>query len=198
MPRIVKTLFVATLAFCSGATVAASWPEGYLLAGEIILAPTRNGSGGSAASSENNRDRARAYQSGSSNSGSGSVVVPEEEEGLLSPRGATSPADNRAKARDYLRGVAPPGSNQVLIAPEQHDAGTTETARGQLEKNRSKARAYMKSDSSIDVVGVGADKLPVVVCRDIDNVSGRIGDDSQSGNIITITRDGRSMKARCK
>jgi hypothetical protein len=67
-------------------------------------------------------------------------------------------------------------------------------------ENRNKARAYAGTGNGqdIDLSNVGRDGIPLVPCRDVDNVSGRIGDDSTSGSIVYIVRNGQQVKVRCK
>lgn len=146
--------------------------------------------------STNNRDKARAYQAeGTPPAGTTVIVVPNEEEGLLAPRGGESLPTSRAKAREYQSG--PDGHNQpqTLILPGR-ELGKPETSRERVEDHRSKARSYMKGETPAGMVG--ADGLLVVNCRDVDSVAGRIGDDTQSGSIISIFQNGKQVKVRCK
>lgn len=154
---------------------------------------------GSSAISPSNRDKARAYQSeGSPPASTTVIVVPNEDDGLFAPRGGESLPANRAKAREYQIGPDSHSQPQIVITPER-DASVPETSRERLEDNRSKARSYMKGGTPAGLVGrVGADKLPLVNCLDVDNVSGRIGDDTQSGSVISIFQDGKPVKVRCK
>ncbi len=168
---------------------------------EIIVAPAGSNSTAGATKSApskaaENRDRARSYQTEAAPTpGTTVIVVPDGDEGVLAPRGNTNMQDNRNKAREYQRGNTGVTAPQILVVPERHEAGVAETPRERVEENRSKARAYMKGESPFGATG---DKLPVVSCRDVENSSGRIGDDSQSGSVITIMRDGRPYKVRCK
>ncbi len=202
MSNFPRWAFIALLA--AGQAVAAD-TEGdraasFRLAGEILLTPPASpGSASNSASSRatDNRERAKSYQSEStrpSTTGTTVIIVPEGEDGMLSPRGAPLP-DNRSKARDYQRGSNTGTAPLILMTPERRDAGAPETPREKLEENRSKARTYMKGESPFGATG---DKIPVVSCRDVENSTGRIGDDSQSGSVITIMRDGRAYKVRCK
>ena len=45
---------------------------------------------------------------------------------------------------------------------------------------------------------MGADGIWVISCRANNNTAGRIGDDTRSGNIITVEVNGKLIKARCK
>jgi hypothetical protein len=82
-----------------------------------------------------------------------------------------------------------------LIVPGQ-EPGRVDTTRERLEENRAKARSYMKGETPVGMVG--QDGLMVVNCRDVDSVSGRIGDDTQSGSVISIFQNGKQVKVRCK
>ncbi len=146
--------------------------------------------------SQSDRDKARAYQADGKLPASATViVVPNEEEGLLAPRGGESLPENRAKAREYQSGSEAHGQPQVLILPGR-DPSKPETPRERVEDNRAKARSYMKGETPVGMVG--ADGLLVVNCRDVDSVAGRIGDDTQPGSIISIFQNGKQVKVRCK
>lgn len=199
MTHLGKKAFVATLAFCAGNAWAVESffaPSELKLAGEIIVTSPKDGGKNGASGASENRSRARSQQTDGAAPGATTIIIlPDgEDDGILAPRGGTSLPENRARARDYQRDGA--SSPQILIVPEQRDPAATETTRDRLEENRSKARAYMKNDGSPGLVG--PDALPLVSCRDVDSVSGRIGDDTQSGSIITIFKDGRQQKVRCK
>jgi len=162
-----------------------------MLLAELIVGPDNTGATKSSGA-RNQRERASAYQKDAP------VNSADEEIGLMSPRGG-SPAEekayeNRTKAKAYqqsgdylaplpLPGVLPGDGSQVR-ATEQ----------------RSRARAYTGTGNGqdIDLSHVGRDGIPLVPCRDVDNVSGRIGDDSVSGSLIFIVRQGQQIKARCR
>ena len=153
--------------------------------------------GGIKSGGATSRDKARAYQADRAPSpGITVIVAPNEDDGLLSPRGGgeSLPA-NRAKAREYQSGPDSHGPSQILITPGR-DSNTPETSRERLEDNRSKARSYMKGGTPIGLMG--KDELPVVNCRDVDSVAGRIGDDTQSGSVISIFQNGKQIKVRCR
>ena len=44
----------------------------------------------------------------------------------------------------------------------------------------------------------GNDALPVVDCSNVDNVAGRIGDDTQSGSVITLMQGRNQVRVRCR
>jgi hypothetical protein len=174
------------------------WPEGFLLAGEIIVSPARDEGGASTASSASNRDKARTYRQDAPSSGTTAIILPDDDDegGMLAPRGGESlPSDRRSRAREYRESpddAAMPG--QVIILPDQilddRPLGPREQT---LKSNRSKARSYMKGEAT-----VGSDGLPLVDCRDVGSTSGRIGDDTQSGSVITIIQNNKQVKVRCR
>lgn len=212
-----KWLFLWVLAGCVGnvgATEDVPWSVGVKLAGEIVVFP----SGGVAKSGETGASESRKKARASRNDPSATaetaiIIVPEEEEGVLSPPGMGAPPDNRAKARSYSRGTDSGGPATVLILPDNLSEGA-ETARDSLEKTRSKARrysdgetggrvgngakagAFVKIGTSVGVVG--SDGVVVFVCDDTNNTAGHIGDDTQSGNVFSIVVNGKLTKARCK
>lgn len=213
-----KWACVWALVWCGGSVGAAEeifWHEGVKLAGEIIVVPSVGAQKNSATSASENARKARAARNDPSATAPATIIiVPEEEEGVLSPPGVSAPPDNRVKAKDYSRGVNPNSSTTVLILPDGVADGT-ETSRGEsLERNRSKARQY--SDGDVDgnrgnggkagtivkmgtsVGAVGSDGVIVFVCDDTNNVAGRVGDDTKSGNVFSVVINGRLTKARCK
>ena len=129
----------------------------------------------------------------------GGIVLPasavimdgEDEENFFPQHGDDSLLDDRARAsregakEQLQQGVVPPNAGAVDIPESNAREGVTD--------NLSKARAYMKNSTSQRIT-----ELPVVSCNNVDNVTGRIGDDSQSGSIITIMVNGKQVKARCK
>src|SRR5574343_1717870 len=123
------------------------------------------------------------------------VVGEDEESGFLSPRGG-APAEEkayeeRAKARSYQHGSGATGG-AVTILP-----GDTASPTGDL---RGRAKAYSGTGNlrDVDLSNVGRDGIPIVPCLDVDNVSGRIGDDTTSGAIVHLIRQGKQIKVRCK
>lgn len=119
------------------------------------------------------------------------IMDGEDEEGFFPQHGDDSLLDEKARAsregakEQLQQGIVPPNAGAV----EMPDTN----ARDGVAGNLSKARAYMKNTTSQRI-----SELPVVSCNNVDNVTGRIGDDSQSGSIITIMVNGKQVKARCK
>ena len=121
------------------------------------------------------------------------IVAPAEEEGILSPRNNSSESrarDNRLRARQAQTGKE---AQEIEFVVPGSEAATTRSKAGDL---RSRAAGYSRGSSRIDPkAGEG---LPVIVCKDVESVAGRIGDDVASGSVIVITRDGKPMKVRCQ
>lgn len=166
-----------------------SWPvlaanELVLLAELLVVVPEK---GATKSSAQNSRERAAQYQAD---------TVDTEEVGILSPRGgAPSEAkafENRNKARAYQQGgsyTTPP------VLP-----GLIGEAQPRSAEQRNRARAYVGTGNGqeIDLSHVGKDGIPLVPCYDVDNVSGRIGDDTASGSLVFIVRNNQQIKVRCR
>ena len=158
---------------------------------ELIVGPDK-ASNRSSSSAQTQRERAGSYQSNAP------VNSENDEVGILAPRGGAPSEerayDNRTKARVYQQ-----GGDALAPLPLPAVIGT-DTAQTRGVENRNKARAYAGTGNGqdIDLSHVGRDGIPLVPCRDVDNVSGRIGDDSISGSIVYIVRNGQQVKVRCK
>lgn len=168
-----------------------------VVAGEIIITPKQPDSGKSAAATAaDNRERARSYlKEGAPAPGTTVIVVPDDEDGVLAPRSGGSMPPNSAaeRAKEYIK--KPGSQSRILIVPER-DPSKPLTRQEQMELNHSKARAWVKGEAPERTMG--ADKLPLVNCREADSISGRIGDDTLSGSVITVFQNGRQVKVRCK
>lgn len=208
MPRALAFVtFASVFGFASACAMASGvneWPSDKLLAGEIIMVP-QQGTGktpGKSSSASDQRDRAKAYRKDEASGTATIIVLPEEDsEGALSPRGVAPPErarENRSRASDYEHGTDSslyPG----LIKPDAGfllDGGTTQD---RARENRSRASAYSKGETQTGLSGrVGADGIPLVSCKDRDNVAGQIGEGLTSGSVIVILRDGKQVKVRCQ
>ena len=209
MPRVLAAyaIFAAASVFASAFAAAgdlAAWPAGRLLAGEIIMVP-QSGSGkapGKTSGAREQRDRAKAYRTEEAEVAPTVIVVPEEEsEGALSPRGGAPEGrarDNRSRAGDYQRGTDS-SLHPGLIKPDAGvplDPGTTQE---RAHDNRARASGYSRGENQSGHTGrVGTDGIPLVVCKDRDNVAGQIGDALKPGSVIVILRDGKQVKVRCQ
>ena len=120
-------------------------------------------------------------------SGVVSIVPGDEGDSLFPQHGADSlPEDGGSRGNAHST-VGEREGIQIESVP------AVGVSRAKVDENLSKARAYMKNNSSQAVI-----TLPVVNCEDVNNVSGRIGDDTLSGSVITIIQNGKQVKARCK
>jgi len=119
-----------------------------------------------------------------------------DDEGLFPQHGDDSLPDG--KAREQKNSAKQHQSNEGALSVRDINDGLLDqnselAAREALAGNVSKARAYMKNRTGQRVAD-----LPVVLCDDVANVNGRIGDDSRSGSIITVLQNGKPVRARCK
>ncbi len=162
----------------------------WLLA-ELIIGPEKTPS---KSTSQSQREKAVRYQGGEA------PANPEDEGvGILAPRGGSPTEEkafeNRSKARAYQSGSDNP-------SPPSSSSGVAGSDGGQLRhtEQRNRARAYTGTGNAqdIDLSHVGRDGIPLVTCHDVDNVSGRIGDDTMSGSIVHIFRNGQQVKVRCR
>lgn len=88
--------------------------------------------------------------------------------------------DLRSRARGYSQGVGPDAAHDSRA--RQHTKMATSSASG----------------DNVDLSNVGRDGIPIVPCVAVGNVSGRIGDDSLSGQLVQVVRQGRQISVRCK
>ncbi|MDD2741467.1 MAG: hypothetical protein PHV02_04285 [Rhodocyclaceae bacterium] len=179
-PKVLdRAVFFASMSLMTGSVMA-----------ELIVAPEIGGSRPSNASSQ--RERAGAYQN------EAPVNTEDDDYGLLSPRGGAPVEDkayeNRVKAKAYQQ------SGEGIPQPLPAAVLGVEAAQPRSTEQRHRARAYTGSGNgqNIDLSHVGRDGIPLVNCSDVDNVSGRIGDDTHSGSVVHIIRQGRQIKVRCQ
>lgn len=208
--KMVSLSWLVASSFTLGCTVALAGdleekhPDTMLLAGEIILGPVKAGNVVSSppvgeANAGRSRKAARDYRK-EQVPAQEIVVVPADEEGVLSPRQAPSGAsENAARARATRQGDA--GSAVVLPpagisdgAPHADETPAATSAR----RNRAKASEYRTGDRGTSVAIKGSDNLPIVDCANAENVSGRIGDDTRSGSVITLIQGSNQIKVRCR
>lgn len=189
-------LALACMPVAAAPSEESAWAQGVLLAGEIIMAPDKSSAGRSSTGARSQRERAGAYQREEGNAS----PVPEDDEGVMAPRGG-APAEerafeNRVRARAYQQGREMPSSvtPNAVSGPSEVPVPATERA----HDLRARARSYADGSKDIDLSHVGSDGIPVVSCRDVDNMTGRIGDDVQPGSVFYIFRNGRQVRVRCK
>ena len=163
-----------------------------LLLAELIVGPESSTQRAPSGASRS-RSKAATYQEDRV------PVLIEEEAGILQPRGG-APAEERAfeqrnRARAYQQ-----GTDQLLPMPLP--GAMTADPGSQLRSSdaRNKARAYTGTGNlqDVDLSNVGRDGLPIVDCHNVDNVSGRIGDDTLSGAIVFLMRNSMQVKVRCR
>ena len=175
-------------------------PLPIILAGEILLSPPKSDPpSANEKEASRHRDAARDYRKDQTSS-LPTVVVPDEEDGMLSPRrGTSSAADNAARARANRQNESVSGTVTPLIlspetsTPASRVEGSTQRARD----NRNRANEYRTGIDNRAVV-VGKDGLPVIDCSSTENAAGRIGDDTRSGSVIILIQDRNQIKVRCR
>lgn len=190
-------LVLACMAQSAWPSEGGDWQRGVLLAGEILITPEKGDAGRSSSAARSQRERASTYQKGDGNVS----PVPDDEGGIMAPRGG-APAEerafeNRMRARAYQQGKDVPSAAIPGGVPGPLDLPVPATAQERAHDLRARARSYTDG-GAVDLSHVGSDGIPVVPCRDVDNVTGRIGDDVGSGSIFFVLRNGKPVKVRCK
>ncbi len=117
------------------------------------------------------------------------VLMNDSEEDIFPQHGDDSVLDEKAHA--MREGAKNRQSNGAAVPDKEFRNGADFS--DSAAANVSKARAYMKNPASRRIA-----ELPVVSCDNVNNVTGRIGDDSQSGSVITVWQNGKQVQARCK
>ncbi len=158
--------------------IAAAFISQEVWSGEIVL--------------EGGAQAARAREALHQAPGTVSIEVVEEDSIFPQHGGDSLPNARSGEMRDGARErqsgtVVLPQSERIVpldLPPES-------ASREGVVNNLSRSRAYMKNAQGIA-------GLPVVACDSSSSVSGRIGDDSLSGSIITLIVNGKPVKARCR
>lgn len=193
---------------CGGLALA-----GLVGAGEIVIAAPPGSVGKTSVSNAtDNRIKAQAYsqtQTNVDNAVTPTTIILVPDAGLFEPAQTGRPPDNRSKARNYLKDPNSNSTDPTVILLERAPKNS-EPSRANLEKNMNKARSYADGGSATGskpgtyvrygtAVGVvAADGVIVFACDQITNSAGRIGDDSQSGNLFTLSLNNKLLQARCK
>ena len=128
------------------------------------------------------------------------ALMVEEEVGILQPRGG-APAEERAyenRNRARANQQAVEGSNTIYAPGTAVLLDPAASSRPAEQRNRARAYSGTGNAQDIDLSNVGRDGIPLVQCHNVDNVSGRIGDDSISGSIVFLVRNGQQIKVRCR
>jgi hypothetical protein len=182
------------------------WPSdlihafaGNQFAGEIIVSPQID-INSSHTNASDQVDRARSNRKDEAPNATTIIILPEgADQGVLTPgHSGTQPNAQsiRLKARKYQQNgsqSSEPGALRFELSEDET------TAQGQARDNRKRASNYAKGDLKSILTGkVGADGIPIVVCKGVNNQAGRIGDDIESGSVFSVVQNGRSVKVRCQ
>ncbi|MCF8211067.1 MAG: hypothetical protein K9K38_16940 [Rhodoferax sp.] len=177
---------------------------------EIVL-PGSSPSGSSHSATNATEARKKARESVTDRLEPMQAIIIEEpdQDGLVSRPRLGAPKDNRSKAAAYSNDKLP-DRTPFIVVPHDAPLGSVESTRDGVNKNLNKARRYTQDEYGVDVkagtfvkIGtamgvVGPDGVVVVLCDQISNTAGRIGDDLRSGNTFTIVINGKVNRARCK
>jgi hypothetical protein len=164
-------------------------------AAEFVIAPNGDKASTPRDSAASMRDRARAQRGEEGSAIPLTTIIEGLEESPFGGRSGGATTENRNRARSYQQGgdgTTPLDIDRLLIDPESN--------RGRVKSNLDRAHAYQQGRSP----GVtnsrmgGTENLPLVDCGAVQNNTGRIGDDVQSGAVLTIMKGDRGVRVRCK
>ncbi len=130
------------------------------------------------------------------------ILDADDEEGILSPRGG-APAQERAFEQRWRARVLQEGHKPVPpelpLGPVSPELQNARNKAAEL-RGRARSRYYTGTGNwqDLDLSQRDKDGLPLVHCHSTDNVSGRIGDDSVSGSVVILNRNGQQLKVRCR
>lgn len=190
----------------AGLVLCAFLGASFAQAGEIIILPSGNATSSSEKDATRLRESARAERKGQSPVEAESVlIIPEEDAGVMSPRYNSSAAENSARARAYRKendgsavGIIVP----LVNVPDVSASSPAQSASQHARSNRERAIEYRKGERPLGPANgvnvISTDGLPVIDCQSTDNTSGRIGDDTHSGNVIILIQGRQQVKARCR
>ena len=188
-PAIVRSCLLASWLAMAGAQA------------ELIIGPEPPTPGESAKSkAQQQREKAEAiYQGHAPNI---IIDMDEETEGILSPRGG-APAQERAFEQRWrariLKDSPKPVAPELPLGPVSPEL---QNARDKAAQLRGRARSMYYTGTGnwqdLDLSQRDKDGLPLVHCHSTDNVSGRIGDDTVSGSVVILNRNGQQIKVRCR
>jgi hypothetical protein len=176
-----------------------------VMAGEIIVGSGTDRARSGRASAADLRERAKSQRTENDPAVPLSSIVEELDDGPFGGRSGAAATDNRQRARAYQQQgtsgtpsgnvggtVTPSTIEQLMVDPDSNQ--------GRVKSNLERARAYQRGESP----GVtnphfgGTENLPLVDCKDVGSVTGRIGDDNVSGSVIVVMRNGKGVKVRCR
>jgi hypothetical protein len=195
MPPLVRLLLqnsALMLSVMSPMAMAADGQAGkVMLLAELIIVPEK---APSKSTSQSQREKAGRYQ------GEAPANLEDDEVGILAPRGGAPTEEKAFENRNKARAYQPSGDNSSPPSFSGSGAAGSDGGQPRHMEQRNRARAYTWTGNAqdMDLSHVGRDGIPLVPCHEVDNVSGRIGDDTMSGSIVHIFRDGRQVKVRCR
>jgi len=168
-------------------------------AGEIVIFPPKNDAPSSETQATRLREAARAERKDQSPVTSSVIIMPEEDEGVLSPRRSTGASENRARARASRKDEdATEIYSPLILVPAPPVTSSVPSAAQSARTNRERAIEYRKGDHDHPHSSNAKDGLPIIDCEANGNVSGRIGDDTRSGNVVTLIQDRQQVRVRCR
>lgn len=181
------------LVLCASVTCAS--------AGEIIVGSgtERARSGGDRASDQ--REKAKAKRTEGEPAVPLSSIVEDLDDGPFGGRPGAAANDNRARSRAYQQqgsggssgsAVTPSTIEQLMVDPDSNQ--------GRNKSNLDRARAYQRGESPgvTNTQFGGTENLPLVDCKSVESVAGRIGDGVASGEVIVVIQNGKGVKVRCR
>jgi hypothetical protein len=165
------------------------------------------GSSSSSSAASSLRDKARTQRGTTESAVPLSTVIEalDTEDGPFGSRPSGAATDTRNRARAYQQQGSDPapsstgGAQRVVPVDIDRMMVDPESNQGKVKSNLDRARAYSQGDG----LGVtnkrfgGQENLPLVDCGQVENTTGRIGEDV-SGAVITVQRGNKAVKVRCK
>jgi hypothetical protein len=196
LPRLLKSgdkilLIGVVSVLCAGSAMAKSvWgvSHGARLLSEIVLSagevltnkPSSSRSTSEAATESRNRAREAIADAALPNDEIATIIIAPDEDSSMTPGRSSVPPDNRSKASEN---VSRNLNKARRYAQDQQDGPT----------NKCKFAQFGTTTGVL-----GKDGVMLIVCDGVNNNAGRIGDDSQSGNVFSIIINGKTTMARCK
>lgn len=95
------------------------------------------------------------------------------------------------RARSYRLGDNPV-DDEIANSNRNDKASNAELS---ATRNQSRAMTYQRGGRPI--ISSALSDLPVVACKDTNNIVGRIGEDNQTGKVIYLVKGQQKIKVRC-
>lgn len=151
---------------------------------------------------QSSRDRAHSFRNETPSSAL--IIEIDDGEGILGPRSGGSPAEQRAfeqrwRARSFIQDEKATTSSTPRLSSDSTPVLLDAPSNATRHSNR--ARSYADGAGNwreMDLSQWDKDGISLVNCRNIDNVSGRIGDATASGSVFFLVRNGQQIKVRCR